>query len=105
MKKLITKLLDDFHGCDIDRRINIGTSSTTITPTRNGYLVVAGSSTVSSGAAPVIRIQTAGGTIYSEGIGVVSSGAILSTGCPVRKGVTYTVAVYRCTFSSANLFY
>ena len=103
-KKLLTKMLTKFRGCDSALREDLGTA-TSVTPTKDGWLVAAGTSTVSSGVAPVIRIGTEGGTIFAEGVGVISNGAMLITSCPVKAGVTYKITLYRCNISSTILYY
>lgn len=103
VKKLLTKLLNDFHGCNTDRVENL--SGTTVTPTHNGWMVVAATSTVSSGVAPVVRIGSQGGSIFAEGVGVLSNGAMFLTGAPVKAGVTYNITLYRANLSSVINYY
>ena len=103
VKALLTKMLNDFHGCNADRKEQL--SGTTVTPTHNGWLVVAATSTVSSGAAPVVRIGSAGGSLFAEGVGVVSNGAMLLASAPVKAGVTYKITLYRCNLSSVINYY
>ena len=103
MKKLITKLINDFHGCDADRKEVL--SGTTVTPTHNGWLVVAATAQSSAGAAPIARIGTAGGTIFGEGMGIVSQGALFIAAAPVKAGETYTITLYRCNLSSVINYY
>ena len=105
VKKLLTKILNNalmFRGADGVNSASLGTSSTSITPTHDGWLVVAGKSTVSSGYAPVIRIYI-GQAVLAEGTGILYNGGVFYASALVKKGVTYTVEVYRATFDAAYL--
>ena len=101
-KKLLTKMLDRFRGCDNSRSENLGAVSSA-TPTKDGWLVAAATSTGAS-PAPVVRIQL-GNSILSESIGIVGSGNMLLTACPVKAGLTYTINVYRSNVSSVINYY
>lgn len=103
LKKLLTKLLDDFHGCDPNRYEVL--SGSTVTPTRNGWLVVAATAQSSSGLAPIARIGTAGGSIFGQNLGIVSQGSMFVTYAPVKAGVTYTISVWRADISSVVNYY
>ena len=102
-KKLLTKVLNGFRGCDSSRYESFGTS-TTVKPTRDGWLSVVATCTVSSGLAPVARIGDSN-TVFAEGVGVIYNGGILLVGCPVKAGYTYTVSAFRCTINSVTNYY
>ena len=103
IKKLLTKIVNDFHGAVSSRAQSFG-ASTSIAPTKNGWLVATATASSSTGVAPVIRIQD-GNSILSEGVGIASQGTALNCGAPVRAGSTYTINCYRCSISNAILYY
>ena len=103
IKKLLTKIVNDFHGAVSSRTESYGTS-TSITPTKNGWLVASATASSSTGLAPVVRVQD-GNAIIADGVGVISQGTTLNCGAPVRAGTTYTINCYRCSLSGVILYY
>lgn len=104
LKNLLTKILNNaqfFKGVSSNYTTS---SNTTFTPAYDGWLVARATSTVSSGYAPVIRINN-NSRITSEGVGVTTNGGALYTGVPCKAGQSYTVTVYRATFDYWTLFY
>lgn len=104
VKKLFTKMLNWIanQGASVTGATSYGTQ-TNITPSRSGWLVARGTTKNGQTIQPVIRIKQ-GSVILSEGIGTTVSGTLLQTGCPVRKGETYIVEIYRANYTNATLY-
>lgn len=79
-------------------------TSTTVTPTHDGWLVARGKVTSQQSLQPIIRI-THNGDVLNEGIGLVTNTTVLHTAAPAVKGVTYEIVVYRCALESTILYY
>lgn len=104
LKALLGKIIDwiSVQGASTIGAINYGTS-TSITPSRSGWLVAKGGVSTTQTIAPVIRI-TQGGTILSEGVGLTSGSTAFHTACYVRKGQTYTISIFRATLANVTLY-
>ena len=103
-KKMLTKMLTGFRGCDETRVESFGTN-TLVTPTHDGWLVASAKSNSNTGAAPVLRIGTSGGTIFGEGMGIVGIGNVFNCACPVKAGIEYTISNYRCNMYITQNYY
>lgn len=103
-KALISKILKwcSAQGASSQDAVNYGVN-TSITPSRSGWLVAKGKVTSQQTIQPIIRI-TQGGNIVSEGIGLVTNATILHTACYVRKGVTYSIVIYRADLQNVTLY-
>lgn len=104
VKKTLSKVLAwvNLQGASATGAVNYGTA-TSITPSRSGWLVARGYVQTTQNTAPIIRILQ-GGSIVSEGMGLTVRDTALHTACYVRKGQTYTIAVFRCIVSNVTLY-
>ena len=84
------------------RAISYG-AVTSVTPSRDGWLVAVSGVSEAQTVPPVIRIMQDGSRI-AEGIGMTSSGTTVSCGAPVKAGKTYTIEIYRITLGSVTLY-
>lgn len=79
-------------------------TSTSITPSHNGWMVVTAQVTSSQTVQPILRIEH-GNSILAESIGLTINTTNLHAACPVIAGVTYTTVFYRCEQTQADVFY
>jgi len=103
---VLTKILQwqkaRFLGADYSNRVNLGTA-TSLTPSRDGWLVVIGYSSTANTAAPIIRIKDTN-AIIGEGVGLVQANTACTATAPVKAGRTYTIEIYRSTIQSVYLY-
>lgn len=102
-KKLLTKLLDRFCGCDSSRIASLGAVSS-VTPTRDGWLRAVATTDAGQTIAPVLDIAV-GGESVGRGVGLTVQGTATVATAPVKAGITYTITAYRSTVSGVMLFY
>ena len=106
VKAVLMKILQwqnaRFLGADHAKRVNYGTA-TSLTPSRDGWLVVIGYSSTANTAAPIIRIKDTN-AIIGEGVGLVQANTACTATAPVKAGRTYTIEIYRSTIQSVYLY-
>ena len=106
VKVLLTKILQwqkaRFLGADYSKRVNYGTA-TSVTPSRDGWLVVIGYSSTANTVAPIVRIRDTN-AIIGEGVGLVQANTACTAAAPVKAGRTYTVEIFRSTVQSVYLY-
>lgn len=106
IKKTLTKLVQDaaslFRGADASNAINYGNPAS-VTPTRDGWLVVRADTDNGVSIAPIIRLKT-DGLIVAEQTGITYAGSPAYLSCYVKKGVTYTVETFRCSRVAVYLY-
>lgn len=102
-KKLLTKMLNRFCGCDSSRVTSYGAVSS-VTPTKDGLLCAIALTDSGQSIAPILDISTAGGSI-GRGLGLTVQGTATLATAPVKAGKTYSITAYRCTVDSVTLYY
>lgn len=103
-KKAFYKIMDWIgkQGASTTNSISYGTQ-TTITPSRTGWLVAKGKVQTQQTLAPIIRIMQ-GTEVLAESAGLVTRDTTMATSCYVRKGETYSIAIFRAALENVTLY-